>query len=120
MPVRAAGCRIEPPVSVPSAPNAVSEATAAAEPPLEPPGTPRAIRGVKLPAVAATIGARRCPAPADLLPSFHDLRDDEKAVCLARRIAQCLFRRKPIPWRVFAKDIENWDAMRGSFYAAYI
>src|SRR5207247_9917534 len=39
MPVRAAGCRIEPPVSVPSAPNAVSEATAAAEPPLEPPGT---------------------------------------------------------------------------------
>src|SRR5438034_11515275 len=79
-----------------------------------------AIRGVKLPAVAATIGARRCPAPADLLPSFHDLRDDEKAVCLARRIAQCLFRRTPIPWRVFAKDIENWDAMRGSFYAAYI
>ncbi len=34
-----AGCRTEPPVSVPSAQTASPAATAAAEPPLEPPGT---------------------------------------------------------------------------------
>ncbi len=34
-----AGCRIEPPVSVPVAPSASRAATAAAEPPEEPPGT---------------------------------------------------------------------------------
>ena len=39
MPVNAAGCRIEPPVSVPVAPSARCAATAAAEPPDEPPGT---------------------------------------------------------------------------------
>src|SRR5437762_11390853 len=38
-PDRVAGCRIDPPVSVPSPPNASSAATAAADPPLEPPGT---------------------------------------------------------------------------------
>ena len=35
----AAGCRIEPPVSVPVAAGAMRAATAAAEPPEEPPGT---------------------------------------------------------------------------------
>ena len=38
MPVKAAGWRIEPPVSVPVAPRQRSAATAAAEPPDEPPG----------------------------------------------------------------------------------
>src|SRR5215475_4264772 len=39
MPVKAAGWRIEPPVSVPTAPRQIPAATAAAEPPDEPPGT---------------------------------------------------------------------------------
>src|SRR5689334_3180064 len=39
VPVSAAGWRIEPPVSVPSAPGTRPAATAAAEPPDEPPGT---------------------------------------------------------------------------------
>ena len=42
MPARphmAAGCRIEPPVSVPSVPAHSEAATAAAEPPEDPPGT---------------------------------------------------------------------------------
>ncbi len=39
MPENEAGWRIEPPVSVPVAPNATRAATAAAEPPDEPPGT---------------------------------------------------------------------------------
>src|SRR4051812_49877227 len=39
MPVKAAGWRIEPPVSVPVAPSASRAATAEAEPPEEPPGT---------------------------------------------------------------------------------
>src|SRR6516225_6363307 len=39
MPLKAAGWRIEPPVSVPSAPTHSMAATAAAEPPEEPPGT---------------------------------------------------------------------------------
>ena len=38
MPVTAAGCRIEPPVSVPMANGASKAATAAADPPPEPPG----------------------------------------------------------------------------------
>ncbi len=38
VPVKAAGCLIEPPVSVPVAPKAKCAATAAAEPPDEPPG----------------------------------------------------------------------------------
>ena len=38
-PQKAAGWRIEPPVSVPVAPGARPAATAAAEPPDEPPGT---------------------------------------------------------------------------------
>ena len=39
IPVKAAGWRIEPPVSVPVAPRQRPAATAAAEPPEEPPGT---------------------------------------------------------------------------------
>ena len=38
-PLKEAGIRIEPPVSVPSAPKTSPAATAAAEPPEEPPGT---------------------------------------------------------------------------------
>src|SRR5689334_6115284 len=38
MPVTAAGCRIEPPVSVPMARGAWNDATAALDPPDEPPG----------------------------------------------------------------------------------
>src|ERR1043166_1643449 len=39
VPVKAAGCRIEPPVSVAVAPRQSRAATAAAAPPHEPPGT---------------------------------------------------------------------------------
>src|SRR6266508_4991557 len=39
VPVKAAGWRIEPPVSVPVAPRQSRAATAAAEPPEDPPGT---------------------------------------------------------------------------------
>ena len=39
MPLKLAGWRIEPPVSVPVAPGTSRAATAAAEPPDEPPGT---------------------------------------------------------------------------------
>ena len=49
MPVSAAGCRTEPPVSLPSPTGASPAATAAAEPPLDPPGVrlvvPRIARG---------------------------------------------------------------------------
>ena len=38
MPVKDAGCLIEPPVSVPVAPKHKSAATAAADPPEDPPG----------------------------------------------------------------------------------
>ena len=38
-PQNEAGCRIDPPVSVPSVAGQIPAATAAAEPPLEPPGT---------------------------------------------------------------------------------
>ncbi len=42
MPQKAAGWRIDPPVSVPVAPSTIRAATAAAEPPDDPPGTSRA------------------------------------------------------------------------------
>src|ERR687894_2828723 len=47
VPVRLAGCRIEPPVSVPSAKNAWPDATAAAEPPDDPPGTVVSSQGLR-------------------------------------------------------------------------
>src|SRR6266404_523134 len=47
-PHSAAGCRIEPPVSEPSAPKASSAATAAAEPPLDPPGTRDRSHGLRV------------------------------------------------------------------------
>ena len=43
MPVKAAGWRIEPPVSVPVTPGASRAATAAAEPPELPPGVSAAL-----------------------------------------------------------------------------
>jgi hypothetical protein len=43
MPVKAAGWRIEPPVSVPVAPRHRSADTAAAEPPDDPPGVSAAV-----------------------------------------------------------------------------
>ena len=43
MPVKAAGWRIEPPVSVPVAPGAIRAATAAELPPDEPPGVSAAL-----------------------------------------------------------------------------
>src|SRR6202023_572544 len=46
MPVSAAGCRIEPPVSLPSAATASPDATAAADPPLDPPGTRSSAQGL--------------------------------------------------------------------------
>ena len=46
-PQKAAGWRIEPPVSSPRARTAVPAARAAAEPPLEPPGTREVSRGLR-------------------------------------------------------------------------
>ena len=46
MPVRAAGWRIEPPVSVPMLSGAWKAATAAADPPLLPPGTRSSAHGL--------------------------------------------------------------------------
>src|SRR5579859_7191384 len=46
-PLSAAGCRMEPPVSVPVAAGAMRAATAAAEPPEEPPGTSRLSHGFR-------------------------------------------------------------------------
>ena len=48
MPHRAAGWRIEPPVSVPRASGASQAATAAAEPPLEPPGMRSRSHGLRV------------------------------------------------------------------------
>ena len=48
MPQRAAGWRIDPPVSLPSAKGAWKAATAAAEPPLEPPGTRSVSQGLRV------------------------------------------------------------------------
>src|SRR5918912_1556577 len=48
VPVRAAGCLIEPPVSEPSAQGARPAATAAAEPPEEPPGTRSGSQGLRV------------------------------------------------------------------------
>ncbi len=48
MPQNAAGWRIEPPVSVPSAQGARPPATAAAEPPDEPPGTSAGSHGLRV------------------------------------------------------------------------
>ena len=47
MPVKAAGWRIEPPVSVPVAAGTSRAATAAAEPPEEPPGTRFGSQGLR-------------------------------------------------------------------------
>src|SRR5438270_11095430 len=47
MPQSAAGCRIEPPVSVPVAPGTRRAATAAGEPPDEPPGTSCTFQGLR-------------------------------------------------------------------------
>src|SRR5579862_4682511 len=48
MPQTAAGCRMEPPVSVPSDSGASNAATAAAEPPDEPPGTLARSHGLRV------------------------------------------------------------------------
>ena len=51
-PHRAAGCRIEPPVSEPSASGTNPAATAAAEPPEDPPGTRLTSWGLRVGPVA--------------------------------------------------------------------
>jgi len=48
MPVKAAGCRMDPPVSVPIANGAIPAATAAAEPPEDPPGTRWRSQGLRV------------------------------------------------------------------------
>ena len=47
-PQQAAGCRIDPPVSEPSAATQSSAATAAAEPPLDPPGIAARLQGFRV------------------------------------------------------------------------
>ncbi len=56
-PVNCAGMRLEPPSSVPSAQNAMPQATATAEPALDPPGVMRP---------AASCGLRTCPVALDV------------------------------------------------------
>ena len=48
VPVSAAGWRMDPPVSEPSARSAIPAATAAADPPLEPPGTRSRSHGLRV------------------------------------------------------------------------
>src|SRR5204863_7145057 len=48
MPQRAAGCRIDPPVSEPSANGAMPAATATADPPLDPPGIRSSAQGLRV------------------------------------------------------------------------
>ena len=84
MPVKVAGWRIEPPVSVPVAAGTRRAATAAAEPPDEPPGTRARSQGLRtgpkaefslaepianssqlsLPSVTVPAAARRCTTVA--------------------------------------------------------
>ena len=59
IPVKAAGWRIEPPVSVPSAPGTSPAATAAAEPPEEPPGVRRPPAPAEAPEASAFSPRRR-------------------------------------------------------------
>jgi len=47
-PQKAEGCRIEPPVSLPSATGTIPAATAAAEPPEDPPGVRVGSQGLRL------------------------------------------------------------------------
>src|SRR5262245_66476883 len=47
MPQKAAGWRIDPPVSEPSASGVMPEATATADPPLDPPGTRSVAQGLR-------------------------------------------------------------------------
>ena len=80
MPHSAAGWRIEPPVSEPSAANASSAATTAAEPPLEPPGMrevshglrvwPKAEFSVELPIANSS----RLHRPKGIAPAARSLR----------------------------------------------
>ena len=59
MPQHAAGIRIEPPVSVPSAPSASPAASAAAEPPLDPPAVRPGAAGFGTVAVVEVLRGRR-------------------------------------------------------------
>ena len=80
MPHSAAGWRIEPPVSEPSAAKASSAATTAAEPPLEPPGMrvvshglrvwPNAEFSVELPIANSS----RLQRPKGIAPAARSLR----------------------------------------------
>src|SRR5256886_6619554 len=62
MPLTDDGSRIEPPVSVPSAPRQVRAATAAPEPPLEPAGKRSGFQGLRQGARGRVAGG---PPPAD-------------------------------------------------------
>src|SRR5207244_3854786 len=75
MPHSAAGWRIEPPVSVPSAQGASPAATAAALPPEEPPGTRSRSHGLRTGPYAAERGGR-----AVLRGSLADPREAVEAI----------------------------------------
>ena len=70
VPVKAAGWRIEPPVSVAVAPGTERAATAAAEPPDEPPGTSGGIGAPRAARVdhRAEIGWSRSTSPSRTRP----------------------------------------------------
>src|SRR5437879_1609803 len=132
MPVRAAGCRIEPPVSVPSAPNAASAATAAAEPPLEPPGTRDKSHGLRVSFIAEfsvdepMAKSSRLVLPNGIAATARNFRITvgsyvvTQAVFLRRRVAQSLLRCQPITRRVLAEDVKNWEGVCIRLHIAYV
>src|SRR5213075_2786727 len=79
-PESAAGCRIEPPVSDPSAPKAAFAATAAAEPPLDPPGTRDKSHGLRVIFIAEfsvdepMANSSRLVLPNGIAPAARNLR----------------------------------------------
>src|SRR5438067_13366842 len=67
----------------------------------------RSLRGAKLRGDATAIADRRYPAPADPSRSFHDFRDNKKAVCLPGRVAERLSRCAPDARLIVAEHIEK-------------
>jgi hypothetical protein len=85
MPVKAAGWRIEPPVSVPVAPGQRRAATAAADPPEDPPGTRKPF-GVRPSLFACSSRSLAC-APSQLGGSQGDTTGPKAEVSLDEPMA---------------------------------
>ena len=133
MPQKAPGCRIDPPVSVPSETTARPAATAAAEPPLEPPGTRSSATGFRtgpyaefsfelpmanssqlvLPRMTAPASSRRSTAVASYggRIGLEDLRSASRAYALR---ADHVFNRRRGRRRAAARvRLVRWRHLRG-------